>query len=282
VPFFIALGLALGLVRVEGPSTCPTAEQVSHALEGLPGASRVAYTATLTLDGDALRIELADAEGRALRTRPFPASGDCDELAAAAAVIIAAWIGELRPMPAERVALRPRPRPRAPSPLRWEIGVGFVAGLDAAFAPGGILDVQLAPRSSRFGGRLALLGAAPRTIALGTGEARYARPMVQLGPNLRFRPWRMLLDLHAEASLAVLIVEGRGFTTSQRDVDFDLGLGGGVRAAIRIGPVAPFIGASALGWTREQKLQVTGMAAVASLPRYEISIAIGATFGVFK
>src|SRR5512141_2460412 len=105
------------MVRVDGPSTCPTADQVSHALEGIPGASRAASTATLTLDGDALRIELADVEGRSLRTRQLPAGAGCDELAAAVAVIIAAWVGELRPVPAERVALRPRPRPRKPSPL---------------------------------------------------------------------------------------------------------------------------------------------------------------------
>jgi hypothetical protein len=280
VTTLLAIGLVLGLVRVEGTAQCPSPDEVTRALASMPGTSQAGYIARLSAADAGLLVELVDEQGRVLRTRTLAGSAPCDELAAAAAVIISAWLGELRPPPAAAVPLRRRPRP---SPVRWEIGAGFVAGLTGtSFAPGGILDAQVAPRHGRFGGRIALLGAAPRELSLGAGQARYARPMVQLGPDVRFEPWRMLLDLHAEASLAVLIVEGQGFTTSQRDLDIDVGLGGGARAAIRIGPVAPFLGVSVLGWLRDQQVQVTGLGERASLPRYELSFLAGVAFGVFR
>jgi hypothetical protein len=246
----------------------------------MPGRSDAAYVARLNAAEGALLIDLVDAQDRTLRTRRLAMNAPCGELANASAVIIATWVGELHPLRMGGVPLQRRKRP---SRLRWEADAGFTAGLvGKQFSPGGVLEVEIAPRASRFGGRLALLGEAPRILAVDTGSAKYTRPMVQLGPNVRFVPWRMLLDLHAEASLAALVVEGSGFTSSRRDVDFDIGLGGGARAAIRAGPVAPYIGASVVGWLRKQEVQVSGISTRTGLPRYEVLLSVGLAFGVFR
>lgn len=275
----LTLGLALGLARVEGQSTCPSPDEVTSALAAQPGPADSGYVARLGVEDGALRIDSVDAAGRAVRTRRLPGSASCAELATATAVIVATWVGELRAQPAVDVHLRPRPRP---SKVRWDLGAGFTAGLiGGSFSPGGILELQLAPRGFPLGARLALLGEAPRTLGVDAGSVKYARPMVELGPNVRLHPWRMLIDLHAELSLATLVLQGEGFSSTRRDFDADVGLGGGARAAIRVGPVAPFLGAQVVGWLRDQEVQVSGLNGKSSLPRYELLLSIGVAFGSF-
>src|SRR5947209_4541133 len=82
-------------------------------------------------------------------------------------------------------------------------------------------EAALGPRRSHFLGRVALVGLGPRDLSLGPGHGTYTRAWAALGPLVRFRPSRFILDLHAEALLALLYVTSSGFTTSQSALDVD-------------------------------------------------------------
>ena len=274
------LALASALVTVEGETDCPTPAAVSSALESLsPAATGTRHLARLARDDQGLHIELVDEAGHVDKTRTLEPAGSCADLAGAAAIVISAWEGELERGRPPVVLLVQAPRPRR---VTYEVGGGFAAALTGRdFAPGGIVEVRVGSRRGRFGGRFAFTGTDARELALGNGHATWTRFQLALGPQIRFRPGRFMFDLHADGVVAVLMVSGVGFGAPKRDLDVDPGLGGGVRAAIRLGPVAPFLGVNAVGWLRRQLVGVTGLAQTAELPRYDLSFVVGLAFGTF-
>jgi hypothetical protein len=99
---------------------------------------------------------------------------------------------------------------------------------------------------------------------------------------VRFRPGRFLLDLFAELTPSLVYVDGVGFASSLSAVGLDVGLGGGGRAALRLGPVAPFLGARMVGWLTPQSVQVTGLGGgVTALPRLEVLLEAGIALGKY-
>jgi hypothetical protein len=93
--------LAPGGLDVTGDSTCPEPADVARRLAELApadaptapdtGAGRV----VLTHNGQALRLVLIGPNANELATRELAAEGTCDDLATAAAVVVAAWRADL-------------------------------------------------------------------------------------------------------------------------------------------------------------------------------------------
>lgn len=273
----------VAFVELQGNSVCPTAGEVAARLRDLiPAADTVAAPRERVLlrsDGGALALELRDDLGRTLARRRFEAAA-CDDVAQAAAVVIAAWATELRSAGAAEVVL-PRARRRA---VGFELAAAFVAALaGASFAPGGELAVTLGPRRGRLLGRLLATATAPRDLRLGAAapaHATFLRASLALGPVVRFRPRRWLVDLDAEASVALVYIGSVGFADSASAFDADLGLGGGARAAVRLGAVAPFVGVRLVGWLRPLAATAVGpTGGSASLPRFEALFTAGIAFG---
>jgi hypothetical protein len=277
------LGVVVAFVELEGATVCPRPDEVAARLQELvvadghpPARERV----HLDQDGEALVLRLGDDPAHPLAQRRLEAA-PCADLANAAAVVIAAWATELRAAATPNVVL-PRARPRAQ--IGWELAGGFVGALAGpSFAAGGELSAMLGQRGGRLHGRLALGGTGLRDIDVGMAppaHGRYTRAWLGLGPVVRFRPGRFLLDLDALASVALIYVSGIGYTTSRSATDVDVGLGGGGRAAVRAGPVAPYLGLHVQGWLRPLSLAVSGPAGgTAALPRFEVWLSAGLAVG---
>jgi hypothetical protein len=231
-------------------------------------------------DAGALVLRLGDDPTHPLAVRRLEAA-PCAELANAAAVVIAAWATELRGAATPRVVL-PRPRPKRA--LGYEVDAGFLGALaGSSFAAGGQAGAMLGARGGRVYGRLTVAGTALRDIDVGAAapaHGSYTRAWLGVGPLVRFRPGRFLLDLDAQLAVALLYVAGIGFADSQSGYDADLALGAGGRAAVRAGPVAPFVGVHVQGWLRPLSVAVTGPAGgSAELPRFEVLFSAGLAFG---
>jgi hypothetical protein len=169
-----------------------------------------------------------------------------------------------------------------PTPVRFEVAAGFLASLaGSAFAAGARAEILVAPARLNLAGRLALQAMDVREEALGRGRARWTRAAVAIGPDYRLRPGRFVIDFHAEFLAALLVIEGVGFDVGQRAFDFDPGLGGGVRAAIKAGPATPYIGASIAGWLRRQEGRVDGVLESVEIPRFEVFLTAGVGLGSF-
>jgi hypothetical protein len=102
-------------VVVTGDSRCPqpaeVAARVGRLLPRSPVPGAVAYTAEVRDGGVELAIVLRGAGGSVANERRLPRQYSCDELAAAAAAVIAAWLSDIHPEFA-----RPEPTVRSADP----------------------------------------------------------------------------------------------------------------------------------------------------------------------
>jgi hypothetical protein len=283
----LPLVLVAGLVDVGGSAVCPAPARVAEALAPLLPASSAAarpHRAELTTDGALVLVKLHAPDGASLRDRALPAEGTCDDLARAAAVVIAAWAGTdltfLHSASGPPATVETSKKVR--SVPRFEIAGSFVGSLAGAdFAAGGGVEVMVAPPRVNAAGRMAIHGTDTREQALATGGARWTRVALSLGPMWRLRPGRFLVDLHADLLLALLTIEGQRFDTIDRAFAFDPGLGAGVRAGVKAGPTAPFVGLRIAGWLRRQEAIVSGATGGVDIPRFEVLLVAGIGFGSF-
>lgn len=277
--------LVVGLVEITGATQCPTPDEVAARLHDLvPDAAPAAAArerVALADDGGALGLTLYDDGGRTIGRRRLEAAA-CADLAQAAAVVIAAWETDLRAAQAPEIVL-PRPRRRR---VALDVAGGFVASLaGASFAPGGELGLTLGPARGRVLGRLGATGEATRDLSVGTataGHLSFTRAALSLGPVVRLRPRRFVIDFEAHAAAALVYLAGVGFADRTTSFDGDVGLGGGVRAALHLGAVAPYLGARVEGWLRPLSARVTGpTGGTVALPRFEVLLSAGLAVGTY-
>jgi hypothetical protein len=280
----------VGLIAIDGPSDCPDPAAVARELEPLAAAaasgSRGPAHVRLRRDPDALVIEERGPAGEPRAARRLALGPSCADLAAAAAVVIASWQTSLPGAASyDELTIGTALVARPPARRRLDVVVGgaFVASFAPAFAAGAAVDATLAPRGRRWAGRLALSGSGTRDLALAGGSAAWTRVGVALGPALRLARGRWQLDLHAEAVAALLYTAGQGYAHDHTALAFDPGLGGGVRGAVRVGPVAPFIGVGVVGWLRPQEVvMLDGEVQSRRLPAVELLVSAGLAIGNFR
>ena len=278
--------LLAGAVEVESPSACPAAQAVTERLAVLLPATRdVPDRARLSRSGDRLSLELRRADGTAIAWRRLDAQAACEDLAEAAAVMIATWETELE---AGRTLPPPPQLERESAPVDkspavevrrprggWELGVGFAASVaNGVFLPGVIIDTETG--SARWAARLAITATESQEEQLGMGTARWNRLSFAAGPSFRFG----LVDVHAEAVGALVHVEGVGYAQTYDEYGFDPGIGVGLRFALRPAPLVPWVGASAVGWLRKEELRVVGVGGGVTLPAVDVLVSAGISFGV--
>lgn len=277
--------LLAGAVEVESPSACPAAQAVTDRLAVLLPATRdVPDRARLSRSGDRLSLELRRADGTAIAWRRLDAQAACEDLAEAAAVMIATWETELEagrvPLPPPRIDREPAPVDKSP-PLEaapafpgWALGVGFAASVaNRAFLPGVTIEVENG--GARWAARMVVTATESQEQTLGMGTARWNRLLFAAGPSLRFS----VLDVHAEAVGALVHVEGVGFAQVYDEYGFDPGIGAGVRFSLRPAPLSPWIDVSGVGWLRKEELRVVGVDGQVALPDVDVLVSAGVSFG---
>jgi len=287
-------------VTVNGDATCPTAEEVSTRVAQLvPAVDTTAPRDLARIEeaGGVLRVSLWRPDGALVARRELSRTGSCADLAAAAAVVVAAWESDVHPEfmpflgpvapPKEVAAAVPAAvvrTPSKPTPTRvvFEVGAALSGSVapgagGAAPAAGGLIVASLAPSHRSVGLRLMLAGSAEREIPLGPGRVLWRRLVAGLGPDVRLAPAStpIAVDLHAEALVSSLSARGEGFTDNLNANSVDPGVGAGVRFAVGRQTVVPWLDLSFAGWLRGQRARSTPDEASVALPRVEAAVALG-------
>jgi hypothetical protein len=301
--------LATGGLEVTGDSTCPAPADVASRLAGLapahaaePAPAPEASTARVivTHDGTALRLELLGPDTNELAARELSADGSCDDLAAAAAVVIAAWEADLDPRLAIGVALPARP-PAAPTPApssvvttpappapetsrsRLELGLGLVVSdVGGDTEPGAMLIGALGRGEVGLDTSLQAAISRPASVGALANVASWTRVTLAAGPAWQPHRDDVWLDLHALALLGILHVSGQGLANPGSDTTAQLGVGAGARVAQVTAYAAVWLGLDVLGWPGTQRLLVTNVPEQGRLARLEVVGSLGFSLGHFR
>jgi hypothetical protein len=296
-------------VVVTGGSRCPQAAEVTARLGALLPPSRPgnAPRDVVALDDQSpeLRIVLRGADGSVANERRLPRRYSCDELAAATAAVIAAWLSDIHPefaLAAARPPDRTPPSPVPPAAARAEAPTIAVASAPAAASPALHFDgaaglagtlgpsqgspgwaagvaVAAGVRATRLGARLALMAGTPRVFPLGRGELQVSRTSLLLGPTFRLTSADASLtaDLGVFVAASRLVLRGNGFPRAGTSAGLDGGGGASLRVGLRR-EWAPFLELAATVWpvARAGLEQVNGN--TRTLPKVEIGLTCGILF----
>lgn len=193
-----------------------------------------------------LYVELRGSDAAVIGQRTVSAGGSCDELAQAAAVVLAAWLTDVHPdfagalppppadQPPEPKAEEPPPAdekpassgaslqsaehppepapPKPPKSYRWDFALGVGADYSASsLALAGFVSAGLVPESGGLGLGLMAIPSAARERGLGPGNFEWRRWPLGLGPIWRLESQSVVVDLSAGPALAWLHFSGSVF-----------------------------------------------------------------------
>jgi hypothetical protein len=305
-PLWLWFSLANPLLAVDGNSTCPTPREVADRVAALLPVEHAAVERDVVQvdnQGSAVRVQLRRPDGRIVGERTLQKRFGCADLAAAAAIVVAAWESDVHPEFLRSLAAPPRPPavepvtvvapPTAmPPAASSSLGAAFDIGiaLTGAVAPdqggagpalGGLLVASWTPAARGFGARLGAQASSERQMRLPSGDVRWRRAALSGGVQYRIalQAGRWLLDLHADALVARVSVHGVGFAISNlSDTGVDPGVGAGVRLLWHAGIVAPWLELAGGGWLRRQVVVEDPTRASRALPRLEANMAIGVSY----
>lgn len=318
----LALLMMGGAVGVVGASTCPAPGDVTDALERLVAPEggpnreisprdqqmtaeirRPAAETAAGAGGPAtpLSITLRAQSGAVLAERVLAESGSCAELAEAAAIVIAAWERGLRPdlgpdlpqAPRGTIARSPAPSPVAVSGRpEWPIEVG-IAALAAAAARDVSPGLQVDATVGTFGWGVAprIVGSieAPHERALGPapGMTLWSRSTLGVGARKRIVVGAFALDGQAHTKVGFIRARGSGFEENYTRSGWDIGAGLGLQLVWPRRWIAPFLGLGATIWAGPKSAELVGSdgadpLARTSLPRLDLSLALGVSVGRFR
>ncbi len=297
----LAVALALRGIDVVGDATCPAPAEVAAQVAALgPAPDGDAPTAKVIVARTerTLRLELVGPNSNDLATRELPAEGSCEDLATAAAIVVASWRANLDPDLAPSVRLpanapspaiatppaviRAAPAPRASTP--FAIGLGLVASeTGGALAPGAVLvgALGLGPRGLALDASVS--GTTSRTADVGalSGAASWTRATLALGPALQFGDARVRGDVHLQALGALLHVRGVGVPNATSDTTVELGVGAGARVDLVGTTSTVWVGFDAREWPGDQRLTVANTKDASQLPRLELVGSVGISLDRF-
>lgn len=304
----VPLIFALPFVVVQSSSSCPTTVQIELELAALSDtALRDGERDQIRVreQGDQLLIELVADSGAVLAEKELSADDDCQVLARAVAVTVATWMTvfrEQKEATARDEAIRTAPpgaddpaqRPTKPtephseeersSGAPPEQAEGFTVELSGAF--GAALDVgdsaasalvAASIRRGRWGTQFALRYEAPREFALQRGIVSYSRPSAILSINWQSPPAWVSAEAGLGVGLALVRVEGFGFSTNAVASDVEVSAEAYCRTYLLRGAVRPFIQGAFSLWPVPQValLDATSGPIRSELPAWSSQLAIG-------
>jgi hypothetical protein len=275
----VFLLIAAAVVEVESPSGCPNGADVQAQVASLiddGGASFAPDHVLISSEGTQLVIQLKGQGNLPTIQRVLPASGSCSDRAYTAAVIIARWETEIH----HEVTLRPPPASppvvaAQPSHVLWDVGGGFVTFVAGGAAFGGMLEAAVSGGEAGPGARVSVAFANSRNESLGMGTTSWRRVLVAAGGRYRIARGNLRADITADLVGGFLSLSGTGYPQNMSDSGFDPGLSAGARLGRTWGKVEAWVSASGVGWLKEERLHVSGLGTVSSLPRAEVLLGAG-------
>lgn len=229
--------------------TCPASVDVEtrvRAILHLTAEQTLAESFLVERHESGLYVELRGVDANVIGQRTVPSAGSCDELAQAAAVVLAAWLTDVHPdfagalppppveepkpeePPAEEPPVEKKPEPIAfagkaaqgDEPVNatpaaryvWDFALGLGADYSASeLALAGVVGVGLLPEKSGLGLSAFAVATTSRQRALGPGTFDWRRWPLGLGPTLRLSRPAFVLDASAGPAVAWLHFSGSVF-----------------------------------------------------------------------
>ena len=290
-------------MNVEGSSLCPHPGAVAERLRPLVSEELRAASAGTQASGtsasaamrarvdttpDGLSVRLSAPDGAVVGQRILPGHHGCPELAQAAAVMIASWMGSSPPAP---LAAPPLPRTEAvraaaspPTGLRWQLDAslgGALAGGGSGVAPAArVSGALILGGPLQLGARFDAIGTGWADTALGDRGARWRRSSLVLGPRAGLRSSWFSAEMHAGAAATFLQVEGRGFTTEEtrRSSELLAGILGGLRLSMARWRWQPFLEAGLGFWPARSEVYALPDGRSAELPRRQLLLTLGVSY----
>ncbi len=261
-----------------------------------PGAAEVAAELTLLLpqdappDGDGkMTIATAGGEivvtqmggrGEVLTERRLAATGSCAERAQAVAVVIAAWLSQLRPASRTLAEIHmPAPQSASPRPaVLMDLGAGLAAPI-AADTPTASIDSFASPTGGLLAAHATVVVSWPGQAQLGGGHAKLRRFVAAAGPALRLSRGSWGGDARLGVGAELLGARGRGFTRERSVWGWSPALAAGVRVVRRMGRFGAWVGLDAAAhWRRA--LVINGDADRKELARLTVHAGGGLLFRI--
>ncbi len=296
------------LLDIVSDASCPAPAAVAALLReilGLSSTEHVDEVAHLVHEDGLLLVSLRAADSRVLGERRLPGDGSCEELARAAAVVLASWLTDAHPelvpplpMPAisepapnlgplaSTVASTPPPAPEGRVISRGDIvprgglrlraagvlGLGFVP---TPLALVGGVGLALIPAGSGLGGTLRGSVSTWRSIDVDGGRAVYRRWPLGAGAVLRFAGANVSTELEGGAAVGWLALAGRSFGVNRDVSDATFGPFATLRT---LGPgriIQPLAELSGVYWARVTRAYGDPVRPSAALPSVELSLSVG-------
>jgi hypothetical protein len=303
--FWAGAPAARAATHVSSNTNCPSSDTISLKLVGLlpaggPASASVRVRAESNRDGQMIVIEVS-TPGEEAHQRTLPASGDCDSRAEAAALIIAAWLDAMPAAVLAAPGVPPRIKKAAPTsgdaadfadedesePVPKGLR-GLLGGSLLGLADGQGSDAGLALDGTfllgQFGAALSVSLALPRSVAVGQGTANYWRPTFELNAMAQLYGAKWSLYAQAGPALALLLVQGTGFSPNHSDYSYELSAGAGLRAMVPWNNKTAWLGVNGILWPQGRKVEstVSGSPAVLSapLPGWEVRLAVGLSWRI--
>jgi hypothetical protein len=257
---------------------------------GLGALDTLDEQAAVEREESSLHVTLRSKDGRVLGDRLLRAEGSCDELAGAVAVVLAAWLSDVHPefvgtLPESApkpAPLPPAPAPRAKAPSEPWLHGSFGAAIGADFSREsltylGTLGARFVLTRSGFGAAITATFVGARTQPLSSGNVRYFRWPLLLGPLYRVPLAASNLDLQAGVAVSWLHLAGSGFADSSTRNAF---AGGGfvsTRVSLAATGVEPFLELTGLFFPPTRAFVQHGSERIlVNLPDFELYAALGA------
>jgi hypothetical protein len=279
----------LASVSVQGGTSCPDPSLVTERLRQLlpaPSVGEGGEVARIDPTSDGLQVRLLRADGSVAGERLLRGQHPCDQLADAAAVMIATWMDSgasapgLQAPPLADAALGVRASPATPR-RGWDLGASLGGSLNADGAsPAAEVSAGADVLGRVLGLRLAAVLTGWSETPLGDQAARWRRTSLTLAPRVRRSLSFLTGELHAGPSLAWLQVEGRGFSAAEtrRDGALIFGMTGGARLALSRARLQPFLAGSLAFWPVRSLVYALPEQTTSALPRTQLLLTLGVSY----
>lgn len=272
--------LATWALVVAGDADCPTAAEVARRAQalGVDTTSVGAQEGRVDVQrlADQVVLRLTGPGGEVIAERPLPGNAACGDLAAAAAVVVASWEGELRASGALWLPERPPPPPPVTPRSRYGLGVAGLV-VPGPWAPAGRLELERAPSLSGWVWRLGVQGVGPRRFALGLGEARWWRLGVGGAVGWRWGVRALAVEPELEAGVSRLALRGEGQPVDIASTAWDPYARWGARLGLRLRAFQPWVGVFLTAHPVRRTLSLRNSDAERELPTLEIFTGLGVT-----
>ena len=271
---------------VRSAGDCPSAEAVSASLWAIrPDREWPALTAAIEVVDDRLRVSLG-ADPTVWREVPAPAA--CDDRVSRAALVIAAWSGELPAQAASAPTLAvavPAPLPSPPvaakpSAAVFELGgAGFYSTVGGS-ALGARVELAGLRRDGWWGIRTIAAYQSTKSNHVDIGMTDYSRTL--LGAALVLQWSRRYLYLSSDWGVTGALTRARGNGYSQNDSasGLNVGLDAEARLGLRLHAFRIWVDGTVYRWLGKQTIRidpiVSGSSTLATLPSWDVHVGLGA------